>query len=193
MTRRARSEASDQTRIALLRGINVGGKNKLAMSILREIFEEIGCRAVTSYIQSGNVVFRADPELAVGVSPLISRALRERFGLAVPLVTRTLRDWRAMVAANPFLTANRDPKKLHVAFLAQAPDASRVATLDPDRSPPDELSVRGAEVYLYCPNGMARSKLTTTYLDSRLQTTSTVRNWNTILALLSLAESADAT
>jgi uncharacterized protein (DUF1697 family) len=77
---------------------------------------------------------------------------------------------------------------LHVAFLASTPTGSQLASLDPDRSPPDRFAVRGAEIYLCCPNGLGRSKLTTTYLDAKLDTTATIRSWRTVTRLLQMAD-----
>jgi len=173
--------------IALLRGINVGGRNKLPMKDLVAMFTDAGCDGVRTYIQSGNVVFSAKRALARRVPALITQAIADRLGLRVPLVMRTAAELEKVVAGNPFLRAGADPKKLHVAFLAKQPTAARVATLQPDRSPPDEFSVRGREIYLHCPNGVARTKLTNAYFDARLTTTTTVRNWNTVLKLCELA------
>ena len=78
-----------------------------------------------------------------------------------------------------------------MAFLEATPDPANVDALDPDRSPGDEFAVLGREVYLHCPNGMARTKLTNAYFDSRLATTSTMRNWKTVLKLLELATAPD--
>jgi len=173
--------------VALLRGINVGGKNKLPMKDLAAMFTEAGCDDVRTYIQSGNVLFRARPALARRVPELVTRAIADRAGLRVPVVTRTAAELAKVVSANPLLRAGADHAKLHVAFLAKQPAAGRVAGLDPDRSPPDEFVVRGREIYLHCPGGVARTKLTNDYFDSRLATTSTVRNWNTVLKLLELS------
>ena len=103
-------------------------------------------------------------------------------------MTRRADEIEAVVDANPFLQAGAETDKLHVVFLADEPDAERVEALDPDRSPPDEFTVRGREVYLHCPNGMARSKLTNSYFDSTLSTVSTMRNWKTVGKLLELAQ-----
>ena len=94
-----------------------------------------------------------------------------------------------MVSGNPFLSAGADPTKLHVGFLAEAPSAARIAELDPDRSPPDAVEVRGREVYLHFPKGTARSKLTVDYFDRVLATTITIRNWRTVGKLLEMAGS----
>jgi uncharacterized protein (DUF1697 family) len=175
-----------QTHIALLRGINVGGKNKLPMKDLAALFRDAGCDRVQTYIQSGNVVFQATPALASRIPALIAKAISESFGYRVPVVTRTADKLREIARGNPFLRSGADPKTLHVMFLMDVPAAAGVAELDPARSTPDEFLVRGREIYLHCPGGMARTKLTNQYFDSRLNTTSTARNWRTVLKLLDL-------
>ena len=176
--------------IALLRGINVGGNNKLAMGDLAEIFGDAGCSSVTPYIQSGNVIFEADAELANRVPKIVAGTIAERFGYSVPVILRSSDEFQTTASLNPLLRAGTDPKELHVVFLADNPEQSRVLALDPDRSPPDEFAVMGREIYLHCPNGFARTKLTTAYFDSKLNTTATIRNWKTVLKLTELSISA---
>lgn len=176
--------------VALLRGINVGGKNKLPMSALAEIFAEAGCTDVRTYIQSGNVVFSAPPILGRRLPDLISKRIADRLGLRVPVVLRTAEDIRLVAEANPFLRAGTDPASLHVAFLADLPDPRHVAALDPKRSPGDSFVVLGREIYLSLPNGMARSKLTNAYFDSGLATISTARNWRTVLKLVEMTHNS---
>ena len=176
--------------VALLRGINVGGKNKLPMKELTALFVEAGCEEVRTYIQSGNVVFRAGSAVEEEISSIISASILERYGYQVPVITRTAGELQEIMEANPFLEAGAETDKLHVMFLAELPDSASVDTLDPERSPGDEFAVRGREVYLHCPNGVARSKLTNSYFDARLSTTSTSRNWRTARKLLALAAGA---
>lgn len=175
--------------VALLRGINVGGKNKLPMKELKAIFLDAGCSDVDTFIQSGNVVFRAPAALAKRLPRAVADAVSGRFGLRVPVVMRSAEELRRAVDANPFVAASLDSDLLHIAFLVDAPKPAQVAALDPNRSPADRFEVRGRDVYLYFPNGVSGSKLTNDYLDSRLGTTSTLRNWRTTLKLLELAES----
>jgi uncharacterized protein (DUF1697 family) len=101
---------------------------------------------------------------------------------------RTAKELADVVANNPFLKAGAPEKELHVMFLADAPSASRIETLDPARSPGDEFAVRGREIYLRLPNGTARSKLTNAYVDAKLGTVSTARNWRTVTTLLAMTE-----
>ena len=176
--------------VALLRGLNVGGKNSLPMKDLISMFTDAECKNVRTYIQSGNVIFAANPAVARRVPALITEAIEDRFGFQIPLMVRTSAELQSVVADNPFTGGDVDPKRLHVVFLAKKPNAKGVAALEPDRSPPDEFVVRGREIYLHCPNGIARTKLTNNYFDSKLATTSTVRGWATVLKLCDLAGQA---
>lgn len=179
---------SAQRFLALLRGINVGGKNMLPMKDLVIVFEEAGCSDVRTFIQSGNVVFHANRGVA-GLADRITRKIEERFGHRVPVVLRTAEELGDTILNNPFLSAGAKEKMLHVYFLAKEPDPQAVETLDHQRSLPDIFLVRGKEIYLQLPNGMARTKLTNAYFDSRLSTISTARNWNTVLQLHELMKS----
>lgn len=192
MARAGSEQEKDQALVrgvALLRGINVGGKNRLPMQDLREMFVEAGCTDGHTYIQSGNVVFRASPSVFAKLSSRIASRIVERFGYQTPVVLRTAEQLRDVVLHNPFLAAGADEETLHVVFLADQPGAERVARLDPGRSPPDAFVVRGREVYLQLPHGVAHSKLTNDYFDSTLATTSTARNWRTVTRLLDLLQS----
>jgi uncharacterized protein (DUF1697 family) len=167
--------------VALLRGINVGGKNKLPMRALTALFEAAGCRAVSTYIQSGNVIFEARSVAKLPV--LIARRIEEAHGLRVPVIVRSAEELSAIARGNPY----GDEEGVHVMFLAEAPSAARVAALDPRRSPPDEFTVAGANLYLRLPSGVARTRLTNDYFDRTLQTVSTLRNWRTLQKLVELA------
>jgi uncharacterized protein (DUF1697 family) len=174
--------------VALLRGINVAGKNLLLMKDLAGVFHDAGCSAVNTYIQSGNVLFTADAAVETTLPVKISSLIEKDFGHRVPVVLRTLAELRAAVAANPFLVPGVDQRALHVYFLGDRPAQDLVAALDPGRSPPDRFAVLGREVYLHLPDGMARTKLTNAWLDSKLKTVSTARNWNTLLKLVELMQ-----
>lgn len=175
---------TQNTYVALLRGINVGGKNKLPMKDLAGMFTQAGCSDVRTYIQSGNVIFRAPDSVARKIPGGISQRIEESAGYRIPVVLRTAEELRNAVAANPFIAADAPEKTLHVYFLANAPDSKKIESLDPGRSLPDTFHVSGREIYLQLPNGMARTKLTNVYFDSKLATVSTARNWNTVLQLL---------
>jgi uncharacterized protein (DUF1697 family) len=176
----------DKVHVAFLRGINVGGKNKLPMKDLSAIFVAAGCSDVETYIQSGNVICKTPPTRATKLPAEVTGAILERFGYRIPVVMRTADELRDVKGRNPFLAAGVDEDALHVAFLADAPSAAQVAALDARRSPPDEFVVRGREIFLHLPNGVARSKLTNAYFDGKLATTSTLRNWRTLMKLIDL-------
>jgi len=176
------------TYLALLRGINLGATNKLPMRDLVALFVEAGCEDVRTYIQSGNVVFRAAPGVAAALPARIAERIAERFGHRTPVVLRTADELREIVASNPFLAASEAQETLHVKFLTTEPTPSQIAALEPDRSPPDAFVVRGQEMYLRLPNGVARTKLTNAYVDRTLATTSTQRNWRTVTNLLAMVE-----
>lgn len=171
--------------VALLRGINVGGKNKLPMVELATLFQKAGASDVSWFIQSGNVAYHADD--ASGVARRVERLIVDRFGFEAPIVVRSAADMARVLRDNPFLAAGEDPEKLHVGFLAKAPSAAAIASLDQGRSLPDRFIVKGAEVYLHLPNGVARTKLTNAYFDSRLGTVTTIRNYNTVLMLAAMS------
>ena len=172
------------THLALLRGINVGGKAILPMRELSAIFVASGATNVRTYIQSGNVLFESPlPE------PLIEAVTKEIariYGYPGRIVLRSAAELQAAYKSNPFHKAGAPIETLHVYFLADKPDPAAVKSLDPDRSPGDSFVLRNREIYLHVPNGMARTKLTNAYFDSRLKTVSTVRNWNTVGKLIEL-------
>lgn len=173
--------------VALFRGVNVGGNNKLPMKELVALFEEAGCTGVCSYIQSGNVVFQAPARVATSVAQTLPAHIEKQFGFRPPIVLRSADALAEAIRSNPFLERGIDPSFLHVAFLAEKPKPAAVAALDPSRSPGDELIVRGSDVFLHLPNGMGRTRITNAYLDSALKTISTARNWRTVLKLAELA------
>jgi len=172
--------------LALLRGINVGGKNKLPMATLVRFFEELGCENVRTLIQSGNVVFDAGPRQLGGLAAKVSSRIEQDLGLSVPVQLRSAGELRKALRVHPLAGAGVDEGALHVGFLAERPSAARVRKLDPERSPGDRFRVVGREIYLLCPNGVARSKLTNAYFDALLGTVSTFRNWRTANKLLAM-------
>jgi len=121
-----------------------------------------------------------------GLAGLIAGQIEEGFGCRVPVVLRTAAELAEVVRSNPFLKAGAAEDSLHVYFLAGMPAVGDVAGLDPRRSAPDAFAVVGREAFLQLPNGMARTKLTNAYFDSKLKTVSTARNWRTVLKLLEM-------
>ena len=176
---------TQRTHALLLRGVNVGGKHRLPMSALAELVIGLGGEMVKTFIQSGNVVCRLSPEAASRVSVGLAAAIQAGFGFSSPVIVRSTEALRAAVAAYPW---DVPEEQRYLAFLADLPDPERVAALDPNRSPGDRFQVIGADVHLHLPNHVADTKLTNAWMDSRLKTVSTGRNWRTTLAILSLLE-----
>lgn len=182
---KAGSARGGDTYVALLRGINVGGHNKVAMTDLRALLEALGLSGVRTYIQSGNAVFTAAGTSAAQLEARIAAALRERLGVAAAVMVRTRDELRAVLADNPFIAEGLDPARLSVAFLDAAPPAEAVASLDAARVLPDRFAVRGRTTYLYTPNGLGRTKLTPSFWKP-LGGSATVRNWRTVNQLLAM-------
>jgi uncharacterized protein (DUF1697 family) len=172
--------------VALLRGVNVGGKNRLPMKDLAALARGLGVENVQTFIQSGNVVFSASSELAKVFPDQLAAGIAERFGITSTVVLRSAAEMKKIVSENPFLAAGQDDGQLHVTLLKDRSSAAQVASLDPDRSPPDRFIVVGSDIYLHTPNGQANTKLTIAYFDSKLRTISTGRNWRTMVKLLDL-------
>ena len=172
--------------VALLRGVNVGG-NQLPMKDLREIFEDAGCREVSTFIQSGNVVFRPPPRGTAALPAIVSKSIAQRFGYSIPVIMRSAVEVARVVKSNPFSKLAKEERTLHVYFLGDFPSRAAVASLDPGRSAPDRFRVVGREVFLQLSNGMARTKLSNAYFDSKLATVSTARNWRTVQRIAAIA------
>jgi uncharacterized protein (DUF1697 family) len=178
------------TYVALLRGINLGGKNMLPMKELVAMVSAAGCSNVRNYIQSGNVIYTAGDRVAGRVGRVVSAAIEKQFGFQTRLVIRTTEQIRQVIRSNPFLTPGVDENLLSVLFLADSPEAENVAKLDPQRSPPDQFRVVGDEIFLHTSTGLAKTKLTNAYFDSKLKTICTCRNWRTVMKLLDMMETA---
>ena len=175
-----------ETYVALLRGINLGARNKVGMSDLRALFEALGAEDVSTYVQSGNVVFRSTARPAE-LEKKISARIKRDLGLEVTVLVRSGKQFAKTASANPFAKGKSDPKALHVTFLAAKPAAKRVRELVPSPSPPDEFRVVGRDVFLRCPNGYGRSKLSNAYFEKGLGVGATTRNWRTVTKLAELA------
>ncbi len=174
------------TYTAWLRGINVGGNNKLPMKDLKAIFEQEGCTEVVSYIQSGNVVFDATAAEAKTLGARVAARIEKDLDIKSPVIVRSAAAIKKVAAAHPMGDAAAEPKFFAVGFLQAKPSAAQVKAMEVDRFLPDGWKVVGSEVYLHYPNGMARTKLTNAYLDRALGTVSTVRNWNTLTKIAAL-------
>ena len=167
------------TYVGLLRGVNLGSARKVPMAELRDVVEGLGHTDVSTFIQSGNVIFTS----AKKVTPAsLESALADRFGFDIPVMLRTRAELKKVVDNLPF----SDASDVHVGFMARKPTAAAVKKLDGDDFLPEEFVIRGSDLYLHLPNGMARTKLPA-YLDRQLGIPTTIRTWKTVTKLLDLA------
>jgi uncharacterized protein (DUF1697 family) len=174
--------------ISLLRGINVGGHNKVPMDRLRAMCEGLGHEQVQTYIQSGNVVFKAPKAPPSSLSKKIEERILSEFGFAVSVMTRTPEQLGKAIQNNPFEKASSTfPAKVHIAFLSQAPKAEAVKRLETLATKTEQLRHSGQEVYLYYWDGMGKAKLTGSVIEKVLGVAATARNWNTVTKLYEMA------
>ena len=179
--------------ICLLRGVNVGGHNKIKMDALRALCVSLKLRNPQTYVQSGNLVFQSHETNLPQLSQKLEAAIERKFGFRPPVILRTAADLRRVIAQNPF--AKRpgiEPAKLLVTFLADKPSREAANSLLQLKINPEELHLIGRELYIYFPNGAGKSKLNWPNLDKTLQTTGTARNWNTVTKLLEMANSPES-
>jgi len=175
-----------ETYIALLRAVNVG-QNTLRMERLRQLWSELGFKNVTTYVQSGNVVFQAEGSPASWCST-IGQRLEGETRLPVAVLVRTSRQLKSILARNPFVKDKGiDQSRLHVTFLASAAGKDALKKLSAVNAVPDQFHLSGEEVYLYCPSGYGRSKLSNNALERALSVKATTRNWNTVNKLYEIA------
>jgi uncharacterized protein (DUF1697 family) len=171
--------------VALLRGVNVGGHGRVPMKDLQTWVADLGATDVTTYVQSGNVVFNADIDSPDEFAEAIEDRIAEALGLDVAVLLRSSKDIKKVATNNPFLKEGSDPKTLHVTFLADVPDRQQVSVLSTPPGP-DQFRIVGREVYLYLPNGIGRTKLNDTFF-GKLRMPVTTRNWNTVTKLVELS------
>jgi uncharacterized protein (DUF1697 family) len=169
------------THIALLRGINVGGHKIIKMEQLRKSCSALGWESVQTYVQSGNVVFQAPRQSANALSEKLQERILRDFGFSVAVIVRTADEISKAIRANPFLKKKGiDAARLYVTFLSRAPEKAALAALEKFSAPPDEFCCLGQEIFLYLPNGSAKTKLSINTFEKLLAVSATTRNWNTV-------------
>lgn len=179
-----------KTWIALLRGVNVGGHNRLPMAGLSQIFEAAGCNSARTYIQSGNVVFNAPVTSVDKFADAIGRAIDKEHGFRPAIQLMPAKALRAAIASNPYPQATSDPKSLHLCFLESPPQETHVNEAKHLLSKSESCTVIGSRLYLHAPDGIARSKFANG-INRVLHMNSTARNWRTITKLAELASTME--
>lgn len=175
--------------IALLRGINVAGHNRVAMSDLRDLLADLGFADAKSVLQSGNLIFDGDRRSGATLEGLLEKETAKRLGVSADYIVRSASEWKKVVARNPFpKEAKADPGHLVVMFLKSAPSANHPKALEAANKGPETFRLEGKQLYIVYPNGIGRSKLTGTLIERSLECRGTARNWNTVLKLAVLCE-----
>jgi uncharacterized protein (DUF1697 family) len=173
--------------IVLLRGVNVGGKNRVPMPALREALEEAGLGPARTYLQSGNAVVDSSASPAA-LARDCERLIAERFELDIAVVVRTRAQLAKIVGHDPFGKAAENPKLYQVSFCSAKPDKAAVAKVAERAADGERLTAHGSEIYAWFPDGVGRSRLAAQLNSRSLGVTVTARNWSTVLALAALAD-----
>jgi uncharacterized protein (DUF1697 family) len=173
--------------IALLRAINVGGHNLIAMSDLRKLCEALGLTEAKTLLQSGNLVFKCDRHTGAALESLLEKETAKRLGVTPDYLVRSAAELQQVVDRNPFPKAAKDDPG-HLLVLKAAPPASHVDALRAAIKGRETIQSDGKQLYIIYPDGVGRSKLTGTLIEKKLDTRGTARNWNTVLKLLKCCE-----
>ncbi len=177
-----------KTYIAILRGINVGGKKKIRMADLQTQLSEAGLKNIRTYIQSGNVIFKHAASHAPVIAQEIETVILKHYGFQVPVLVLTVDELAVILSNNPFLNdKHADSNLLHVTFLSEQPQQNSADNVAKKDDQPNECSIGGRAVYLFCPNGYSKTTFTNTFFEKTLNVTATTRNWKTANTLLDIA------
>jgi uncharacterized protein (DUF1697 family) len=175
--------------ISILRGINVSGQKKIKMADLKSLYELLGFQNVVTYIQSGNVIFHTSGKNRDDLKVTIEKAIEEKYKFHVPVELRTNHEIENIISNCPFGSVNlaEDGTKVLVTFLSSEPQEMMASDIQKHVVAPEKLVVQGKEVYLYCPNGYGKSKLSNTFLEKKLNVEATTRNWRSVYKLHELS------
>lgn len=175
--------------VALFSGINVGGNRIVKMAELKSFFEDLGFSDVASYVQSGNVVFRAKKGDAAALTKELEAAFEKKWGFFSRIMVRDLSWFERLVSDNPYPEAAADHTKLHAYALEREPTADEVARLAEKCTGAERFEVKGDVLYLSAPDGLGKSVFAN-LIPRVLKVPGTARNWRSVLALLEMASKA---
>jgi uncharacterized protein (DUF1697 family) len=175
--------------ISILRGINVSGQKKIKMADLKSLYESLDFQNVLTYIQSGNVIFETSVENTDDLKITIEKAIEEKYKFHVPVEIRTNHEIENIISNCPFVSVNlaEEGTKVLVTFLSSEPQEVMTSEIQKYVIAPEKLVVQGKEVYLYCPNGYGKSKLSNNFLEKKLKVEATTRNWKSVHKLHELS------
>lgn len=172
-------------KIAILRGINVGGNRKILMADLKSVCAQLGWINVQSYIQSGNLIFESEQKNSE-LETSLQAAILEHFGHDVPVIVRTHQELQQSIQNNPFLTDQADISQLLLTFLKEHPDKDLIDSLQ-NPSDTDQYKLQGKDIFLFCTGKYHTSKLTNQFFEKKLKVVATTRNWKTVMKLIELS------
>lgn len=176
------------TYITLLRGINVSGHKSIKMEDLRKTFENMGFTNVRSYLQSGNIVCMGNEYLLEELELKLSGQIKADFGFDVPVVVLTINKLKEVIDNNPFMNdPEKDSGSIYVTFPGTAINNYNPAIIEKKKGNSEAISISEDAVYLYCPDGYGKTRLTNSFLETQLGVTGTTRNWKTTTELLKMA------
>jgi len=176
-----------ETKIAILRGINVGGKRKILMVDLKSLCEKLGWKEVRTYIQSGNVIFNSTEQNAE-LENTLENAIAEKFGFDVPVIVRSSNELQISIDKNPFYDNDADVTQIHLTLLKENPIDEDVKQIQTFNYEPDRFVINDKEVFIYCEGKYHQSKLTNNFFEKKLKVGATTRNWKTVLKLIELSK-----
>lgn len=178
-----------KTYISILRGINVSGHKMIKMDALKQLYVDLGFSNVQTYIQSGNVVFQSQSQNTNEIATQIEEKISEIFKFEVPVLVLEFEELKSIIAQNPFTKdLNKDVSSFHITFLKEIPSEENCNKIKDLQSNNDEFLIIDKSIYLYCPNGYGNTKLNNNFLENKLKTTATTRNWKTVNELVKIAE-----
>jgi uncharacterized protein (DUF1697 family) len=176
------------TYISMLRGINVGKQKRIRMEELRGIYTSSGFKNISTYLQSGNVIFSTAEGDIASLTRSIESRIEQNFHFTVPVLIRTSDELRNIIQNNPFgEETGLDTSKLYITFLSLEPTISNKNQIRAITDNPDKFVIGQREIYLFCPESYARTKFSNTFFEQKLGVIATTRNWNSVMALLEIA------
>lgn len=180
------------TCICLLKGINVGGFHKVKMDTLKQAFSDLGFSNISTYIQSGNVVFRSKNENINELSNSISEKLAKTFQFEIPVILISNHELKKIITENPFILKDKfNTDSLYVTILKSTPANENINQLMEDKKIEGKFYIVDKAVYLFCPDGYSNCKLNNTFIERKLKVTATSRNWKTLTELLKISENSE--
>lgn len=173
--------------VAILRGINVGGKRKILMTDLKQLFLNLGFTNVRTYIQSGNVIFESNS--SQNLSTIIESAILGKFDFTVPVIVKSHETLSSIIDNSPFNL--KDASQHYVSYLKEVPSLDLTETFNENSFDPDQFLISDHAVYIFCNTKYSNTKLTNTFIEKKLKVTTTTRNWKTTLKIQELLAAND--